>query len=234
MLNKIVEWWQFIKTISKRDSSNVLFAPDYDPVTSRMASWASSWRIPGVSLYRGNEANHSQALTLLKQKHRSTLLFMFLGHGRTAGLLTKPGIGKADSPVGCKTHHCLLDTDDLTTGAKDVHIVAWACSVGRYFGPKVATLKSSGFLGFSGEVGFVINDIRSEQLWSSVMKELFQHVAQRGYIESHDAEWLRLKLLELRRKLKRGEVNTGIFNQANTTFLKLAARKAYVEVSRTK
>lgn len=230
MINRIQ---QFFARLLRKDkkTSKCLIVPSYDEATYAMSRWIKSWDMNDVSFYIGDEAQHSRALSTLHGSGHLTKLLMFIGHGKATGLLTKPGIGKANSPIGSMAHSCLLDTEDLTPNLKYVHILAWACDAGSYFGPKVASLNASSFLGFKGPLSLIINHQPSEDAWSSVMEEFFRRISSRGFIESHDAEWLKHELLSLRRKIKNGVIDTGTHKQINTMFLKAAAKGAIVQIS---
>lgn len=213
-------------------SNKCLIAPSYDDATTVMSEWVEQWGFTDLTLYTGDDAEHGRAVAFLNSHGRQTKLLLFIGHAKPTGLLTRPGIGKTQSAISSETDACLLDTEDLTSNLKNVHIVAWACHAGSYFGPKVATLKGSGFLGFNGSLNITINHEPSEHLWSSMVKELFKRIADKGHVESHDAEWLRHELLKRRRDIKNGVFDTGIHNRFNSMFLKAAAKNAVVHISK--
>ena len=216
----------------KKDNCQYLVAPSYDVITNRTSQWATSCQLSGVSTYIGRTAQHQNILALLRRSRHGLKLLLFVGHGKAAGLLTHPKLGKSDSPIGSDGHGCLIDTDDLTPLITDVHIVAWSCEAGIYFGHRVASLKNSGFLGFSESISFVFNHEQSEKLWGSAIKALFERMSNKGSLEQADEVWLRNMLLSLRKKLKNGEITTGRYNRANTIFLKAAARSACAHISK--
>jgi hypothetical protein len=218
--------------IRKNESSQFLVAPSYDVITQRTSQWASSWQLPGVSSYVGQTAQYQTILVLLRSSRHGLKLLLFVGHGKAAGLLTHPKLGKSDSPIRSNAHGCLVDTDDLIPPVTDVHIVAWACESGIYFGHRVASLKNSGFLGFSESISLVFNHEQSEILWGSAMEALFVRMSNKGSVEPEDGEWLRNMLLSLREKLKKGEITTGRYNRVNAIFLKAAARSACAHISK--
>ena len=210
------------------DDSVTLIAPCYDAITKRLADWASAWELNNMELYRCSAAQHRQALAIVHRSNSNRRLFFFLGHGSPSGLLTKPSLGKVGSPICNEDHGCLLDTDDLKDIPGGLQVIAWACDAGKYFGPRVAALHAGRFLGFRGKVSLVFNDSLSEELWSSIIKSVFERVQNNGSIMQSDAEWLRLMLLELRRRIATGEIDTGYYNRINSVFLKKAAEMVVV------
>jgi hypothetical protein len=158
-------------------------------------------------------------------------LIMFAGHGKPTGLLTEPSIGKSSSPVSTAEHGCLVDAEDIVEGLRGLHIAAWACDAGSYFGARIATLGESGFLGFSGPVSFTINHDESEHLWSELIGEFFRRIAEIGNIGDGDAEWLREKLLDTRRAIDDGRIKTGKHDLMNRSFLFAAAKNVAVHIS---
>jgi len=103
------------QAIRKRKASDfgALVAPAYDPLTRRTSTWAHSWNLQDVALYRRGDARHQEALTLITRTQSQANLFFFVGHGSPSGLFTDPQIGKVPSPISNRYHGCLLDTDDL-------------------------------------------------------------------------------------------------------------------------
>jgi len=215
------------QAIRKRKASDfgALVAPAYDPLTRRTSTWAHSWNLQDVALYRRGDARHQEALTLITRTQSQANLFFFVGHGSPSGLFTDPQIGKVPSPISNRYHGCLLDTDDLVDSIRDLHVVAWSCDSGRYFGQRVAAIPGSAFLGFNGKVNLVFNDPDSERLWGTAMRLVFERVRMNRGIRQTDKAWLRKFLLELRDKIASGEVNTGHYNRINSMFLKSAARR---------
>lgn len=213
-------------------SSKIIVAPAYDDGTVAMSKWVSSLSVGDVVLCLGGEARHERIVALLREPSPDRRLLIFAGHGKASGLLTEPSLGKSNSPLGVGRHGCLIDTEDVDQAWKGLHVVAWACEAGIYLGPRIASLKDSAFLGFIGALNLVINHAESEQdVWLPAMRNLFMRIAARGYIESHDAEWLQQSLLEVRKKIKEGAINTGVHNRINTTFLKAAAKNTIVHIS---
>lgn len=195
-----------------------------------MARWARSWGLKQVNLFTGADAEHGRAIDLFDTGDQ-TKLMMFAGHGKPTGLLTEPAIGKSSSPIRTAEHGCLVDAEDIVEGLRGLHIAAWACDAGSYFGARVATLGESAFLGFSGPVSVTINHDESEQLWCGLIGEFFRRIADKGNIEEDDAEWLRGKLLDMRRAINDGRVKTGIHDLMNTSFLFAAAKNVAVHIS---
>jgi hypothetical protein len=177
-----------------------------------------------MELYRCSGAQHRQALAIVHRANATKRLFFFIGHGSPSGLLTKPSLGKVTSPIHNDQHGCLLDTDDLRDAPNGLQIIAWACDAGKYFGPRVGAIPEGRFLGFRGKVSLVFNHAPSEELWSAAIRSMFEWVQSNGSITQSDGEWLREYLLELRRRIIKGEINTGYYNRINSVFLKHAAQ----------
>jgi hypothetical protein len=212
--------------------STIIVAPSYDEVTAATARWVSSLALDGAALRTGGSARHSLIAELLSSPTTVRKLLIFVGHGKAGGLLTKRTLGKPNSPLCSGQHGCLIDTEDISRAGGGLHVMAWACEAGIYFGPRVASLKDSAFLGFSGALNLVINHEESEQLvWIPLMRELFARVLEKGRIDRQDSEMLSSSLLEVREKIKAGVINTGIHNRFNRAFLKTAARNVVLYTS---
>lgn len=232
-LMPFVRTWSSIKSFFGRrpPPAHFLFAPSYDAATVATSKWVLNWALEDVQVFTGNDARHHQAIMLIEELRAEPAMLIFVGHGKAAGLLTKPSLGKQGSPISGPTHGCLLDTEDIKPGWKGLQIVAWACEAGAYFGPSLTATKGCRFLGFNGPVNMVINHEPSTTLvWSPIMKGLIVRILERRAIESHDAEWLQNALMEVRARIKAGTIDTGLNNRWNTMFLKRAAKNAVVHV----
>jgi hypothetical protein len=230
-MNKIGEF--FTKLLGRDQApSRALVAPSYDEGTAETAKWVASMTVSNTEMFIGDQASHSEIIRFLKKSISHLKLIMFVGHGNSGGLFTKPGFGKITSLAAASGHEYLLDSEDLDHKMEGVHIVAWACEAGNYFGQKVGSLRASGFLGFEGPVSMVINHEPSEELWKKAIIQSLIRVGERGYVEGHDAEWLSHLLLDLRNEIKRGTIDTGLHNRVNRMFLKSVAKQARVYLSK--
>lgn len=214
------------------ESSRLLMVPSYDEGTEATAKWVTQLNIGNIAVFVGDQATHSALIGFVRQSKSNPKLILFVGHGNTGGLFTRPGLGKTTSLTPSVGHEYLIDAEDLDHFGRAIHIFAWACQSGNYFGAKVSSLRASGFLGFNGAVNMVINDESSESLWKSAIVQSLARIGERGHIESHDAEWMRHLLLKLRDQIKNGEIDTGLYNRLNRMFLKSAAKHATVYLSK--
>nr|MCU0240147.1 hypothetical protein [Pyrinomonadaceae bacterium] len=73
--------------------------------------------------------------------------------------------------------------------------------------------------GFTEKIGLVIYDTKSETLWSNLIKEVFSRIISKNKIEHKDKIWFKDRINEIIKKIQKGEIDTGEFNEMNIFYL---------------
>ena len=209
-------------------SDHFLFVPSYDYITEKMAEWAKSWHLPNVTLLHGDDATHQSAVSKLNNDNQCTPIVAFVGHGSPTELLTNVGLGKKST---WEDHDCLLDSGDLTDDLCGIQIVAWSCSSGGNFGERVGGFANSSFLGFKKKVVMLINP-ESDGLWNGLIEETISRITKKHRIEFEDKEWLKDRIVALRREIILGNIDTGNdrYDVLNLSYLKWLSKNVVIYI----
>jgi hypothetical protein len=208
---------------------SALFAPSHDKATRKTAAWARDFDSGGLSKRIGRDATAKNARDFVASSPHLKIL-LFLGHGRSFGLITEAGLGKRSSFEEEIGDACLMDCADLDADVQNLHCVAWSCWSGLEFGEKYKSQQMCGFLGFVDILSFTINRAESEYLWRGMIFSTFREVLDQNGVLPHHAATLRKRLLDARRDIIAGRLNTGVHNKFNRMCLRHAAQsvRAYV------
>jgi len=163
----------------------LMVAPKFDRLTTIFSQWVKdlAGSVTGIVVLEGDQASSELFSQALHQTATDRVIVVFFGHGWFDSLLTAPHLGfGAERFDGKHSRLCIASSFDSVT---NLTVIAFCCKAARELGRLLGSRQAT-FLGFGGDLKFVIGTKTREASFAAPICALVRSVLVNGRVTDED------------------------------------------------